>query len=255
MIVARRLKELSDRGEEACLVTVVESDRQEFPPGTKTLVFADGITEGTLPEGEAAARLIQLAGEALTRNKRHLAELAPGLRVFIDVLSPETRLLICGAGHIAVPLARFAREVGFHVTVLDDRPDFANSSRFPDCEILAEDFAPALQRLPLGLNTYAVVITRGHEHDFECLSEILRKNTAYAGLIGSRRRVEIVKSELREKSISPGPIDQLFTPVGLPIGAESPAEIALCIAAELVAVRRLGKDAAWKIRGDGSARS
>ena len=186
MSIARRLEDLLNRGKTVCLVTAIQSDHPEFPPGAKALFLPDGSREGTAPPAELAERLAQVAREALACRKKHLTELAPGLRVFIDVLAPEARLLICGAGHIAVPLARFAREIGFHVTVLDDRPDFANASRFPGCEVLVEDFAPALRRLPLGPDTYAVVITRGHEHDFECLSEILPKETAYVGLVRIR---------------------------------------------------------------------
>ncbi len=239
-----------DQGETVCLVTAVQSDRSEFPPGAKTLFLRDGSMEGTIPPGEFVERLRQLAKEALDRGKKHLAELAPTLRVFIDVISPEAKLLICGAGHIAIPLARFAREIGFNVMVLDDRPDFANSSRFPGCEVLLDDFAPALRRLPLDPDTYVVVITRGHEHDLECLSEILPRETAYVGLIGSRRRVGFVKIELGEQGIPAERIESLYTPIGLPIGAKSPAEIALCIAAELVAVRREGNRTAREIRGE-----
>lgn len=254
MIDVGRLKDLLNRGKTVCLVTAIQSERPEFPPGAKALFLPDGSSEGTVPPGELAERLAQLAREAMACKKKNLTKIAPGLRVFIDVLTPEARLLICGAGHIAVPLALFAREVGFSVTVLDDRPDFANTSRFPGCEVLVEDFAPALRRLPLGSDTYAVVITRGHEHDFECLLEILPKETAYVGLIGSRRRVEFVKLELRGRGIPVARLDLLYTPIGLPIGAESPAEIALCIAAELVAARRLGNAAAREVRGEGRIR-
>ncbi len=250
MSITEHLKNLLDVGKTVCLVTAIQSDRPEFPPGAKALFLPDGSIEGTVPPVELTEPLAQLAREALTSKKKQITELAPGLRVFIDVLAPEARLLICGAGHIAVPLALFAREVGFSVTVLDDRPDFANTSRFPRCEVLVEDFTPALRGLPLGSDTYVVVITRGHEHDFECLLEILPKETAYVGLIGSRRRVEFVKLELRRKGIPAPCLDLLHTPIGLPIGAESPEEIALCIAAELVAARRLGNVATRRVQGE-----
>jgi xanthine dehydrogenase accessory factor len=243
-----RLRDLLNHGETVCLATAIQSDRPEFPPGAKALFLRDGSKEGTLPPGELAGRLGCMAKEALARKKRGLAELAPGLRIFFDVISPEARLLICGAGHIAAPLALFGREVGFRVTVLDDRPDFATSSRFPGCEVLVEDFGSALRRLPLGSETYVVVITRGHEHDLECLSEILLKETAYVGLIGSRRRVGFVKVALAEQGIPAERIDRLYTPIGLPIGAESPGELALAIAAELVAVRRGGEAMARDVR-------
>jgi xanthine dehydrogenase accessory factor len=139
--------------------------------------------------------------------------------------------------------------VGFHVTVLDDRPDFAHPPRFPDCAVMAEDFTPALRVMPLGSSTYVVVITRGHEHDTDCLTEILKKEAAYVGLIGSRRRVRIVLDMLAEAGIPDERLKKVFTPIGLPIGADSPEEIALSIVSELVCVRRKGSTQARALRG------
>ena len=157
-------------------------------------------------------------------------------------------MLVCGAGLIAVPLARFAREVGFKVSVLDDRADFANSTRFPNCDVITEEFSIALRDFPITLSTYVVVITRGHEHDADCLLEILKKDTAYIGLIGSRRRVRFVLEMLEKKGIPKNRLQEVFTPIGTPIGAESPGEIALSIAAELVCVRRKGPHQARLLR-------
>jgi xanthine dehydrogenase accessory factor len=251
MTTARRIAELLAAGETVCIAKVVQSDRGDYPAGTATVFLRDGTNLGDDPPADLVGGLRDLAAEALSRKKRELKEVVPGLRIFLDVLAPEVKLLICGAGHIAIPLARFAREVGFQVTVLDDRPDFANTTRFPGCEVLAEDFAPTLRRMALGSDTFAVVITRGHEHDLECLAEILPKETAYVGLIGSRRRVGFVKTALAQQGIATERIEKLYTPIGLPIGAESPAEIALCIAAELVAVRRRGREGARIARGEG----
>lgn len=250
MDLSQRVVELLGQGETICVATVVQTNDPELASGAKFLFRRGAPPEGDPPAGALGERLSELAEEALGRKKRHLKELAPGVRVFFDVLSPEVKLLICGAGHIAVPLARFAREVGFHVTVLDDRPDFASPTRFPGCDVVAEDFAPTLRALTLGSDTFAVVITRGHEHDLECLLEILPKDTAYVGLIGSRRRVGFVKIALEQQGIPAEKLNRLHAPIGLPIGAESPAEIALCIAAELVAVRRKGTDGARAVRGE-----
>ena len=126
------------------------------------------------------------------------------------------------------------------MTVLDDRPDFADQQRFPGCEVIAEDFIPALRRIPLNGATFIVIITRGHEHDTECLTEIIPHETAYIGLIGSRRRVSFVLELLAQKGIPAQRLADVCTPIGIPIGAESPEEIALSIAAELVCVRRKG---------------
>jgi len=243
-----RARELLEAGDAFCLATVLASPDPALPAGRKALVLGDGTVEGSLGTAAADAEFRDLALAALARRRKGTVELAGGLRLFLDVLAGEAALLVCGAGHIAVPLATFARRVGFAVTVLDDRPDFARPDRFPGCTVLAEDFVAALRRLPLGDSTYVVVITRGHEHDAECLAEVLPKPTAYVGLIGSRRRVRFVLEMLGKQGVPSPRLDQVFTPIGVPLGAESPEEIALSIAAELVCVRRKGPGQARALR-------
>lgn len=244
-----RLIELMEAGKPFCAATVVASERQGLPAGTGAVVTAAGAVEAAgWPAGlKAALRAAALA--ALADKESRTVEVAPGLLVFLDAALPAASLLICGAGHIARPLARFAVEAGFSVTVLDDRPDFAARARFPGCEVIAGEFRKELRAMPLGPAAYAVVITRGHEHDTECLEEILPKRTAYVGLIGSRRRVGFVLKTLgEEKGIPKRRLAGVFTPIGVPIGGGSPEEIALSIAAELVCVRRRGAAAARALR-------
>ena len=248
MNLIARVNELLKKGESFCLATVIVSDAAQIPSGLKTIVFADGSMEGELGDESLDLSIRNLALAALKAKKRHTIELEGGIRLFFDILSSEATLLVCGAGHIAVPLARFARVVGFKVTVLDDRADFANPFRFPDCTVIAEDFTIALRDMPLSAATYVVVITRGHEHDVDCLLEILKKDTAYIGLIGSRRRVQFVLEMLEAKGISKKRLQEVFTPIGTPIGAESPEEIAISIIAELVCVRRKGPHQARALR-------
>lgn len=249
MDIYRRIAERLGAGDDFCLATVVSSDDPTAPLGTKALVGRDGAVEGTLGEASVDRALAERAPAALRRRARGTVELRPGVRVFLDVLEGEARLVICGAGHIALSLARFAREVGFSVTVLDDRPDFAAPARFPGCEVLCGDFAATLEGLRLGPASYAVVVTRGHAHDTECLAAVLPKETAYVGLIGSRRRIRFVRDDLARQGISAARLQDLFAPIGLPLGGEAPEEIALAIAAEIVAVRRRGAEGARALRG------
>lgn len=244
--VFSRITDLLAAGETFCLATVVEGSDL----GRHAVVRRDGTLDGGLGSPDLDLPLREAAAEALRRRGPRLAELAPGVRVFLDILCPEARLVICGAGHIALPLSRFAKDLGFAVTVVDDRPDFAEPSRFPGCHVIADDFVDALRGLSLGPSTYVVVITRGHEHDSECLAEVLPRETAYVGMIGSRRRGRIVLEGMGRQGIPRERLDEVFTPIGLPIGAESPAEIALAIAAELVAVRRRGSDGAKAVRAE-----
>ena len=248
MNIIARLNQLIEKGEPLCLATVIASKNPRIAVGGKAIVMGDGSMEGNLGTGQSDLRLRDLALTSLNEKKSRAIDMEDGVRVFFDVLSSENRLLVCGAGHIAVPLARFCREIGFKVSVLDDRADFANSTRFPECDVITEEFSIALRDFPMTLSTYVVVITRGHEHDAECLLEILSKDTAYIGLIGSRRRVRFVLEMLEKKGIPKKRLQEVFTPIGTPIGAETPEEIALSIAAELVCVRRKGSHQARLLR-------
>jgi xanthine dehydrogenase accessory factor len=248
MDIIARVHELIEKGETFCLATVVESIRLDCPAGSKMIIYRDGSVDGSIGFGLAVSALRAAAMHTLTENKKGIVEIKDGLRVFLDVLSSEARLIVCGAGHIAVPLVRFAADVGFQITVLDDREDFANAERFPGCDIIAENFSQALRGLRFGPSTYVVIITRGHEHDVDCLTEVLLKENAYVGLIGSRRRVRFVLDWLEKKGFAPQRLQEVFTPIGIPIGAESPEEIALAIVAELVCVRRKGSLQARALR-------
>jgi xanthine dehydrogenase accessory factor len=240
MIGIPNISDILAEGKVFCLATVVVSARPDVPVGQKAIVWPDGRMEGGFGGTRFDETVRGLAMKALAAERGDTVEIGEGVHAFLDILSPQMKLLICGAGHIAMPLARFAREVGFGVTVLDDRPDFAHPLRFPGCEVIAEDYVVALRNMPLGPSSYVVVITRGHEHDSECLAEILLKATTYVGLIGSHRRIRFVLEGLGRKGIPGDRYEDVFTPIGIPIGSESPEEIALSIAAELVCVRRRG---------------
>jgi xanthine dehydrogenase accessory factor len=248
MNIVARVNELINKGESFCLATVIASELSHMPEGLKIIVLADGSMEGKLEGDQLNLSLRKLAMAALADKKSGTAEIEGGVRLFLDILSSEASLLVCGAGHIAIPLARFANEVGFRITVIDDRSDFAHPARFPNCTVVAENFTLALQNMPLGPSSFVVIITRGHEHDVDCLNEILQKDTAYVGLIGSRRRVHFVLKGLEKSGFDRQRLNDIFTPIGIPIGAESPEEIALSIVSELVCVRRKGSSQARSLR-------
>ena len=248
MDIASRIVSLLEEEKTFCLATVIESGDREIKPGNKAIVLEDGSMEGSLGHESLDQKLGDLSPTLLKEKKSSTIHLEKSVRVFINILSSETKLLICGGGHIAIPLAQFAQRVGYRVTVLDDRPDFAHPSRFPDCSVIAKDFAEALREMSLDPSTFVVVITRGHEHDVDCLVEVLKKEAAYVGLIGSRRRVRIVLEVLERTGIPRERLKSVFTPIGIPIGAESPEEIALSIVSELVCVRRKGPQQARALR-------
>jgi xanthine dehydrogenase accessory factor len=163
-----------------------------------------------------------------------------GTSILFEPYFPESRLIVLGGGHIAKPLVEFGSKVGFSVTVVDDRPMFANQQRFPDAEkVICESFTNCFTQLNLNESSFVVIVTRGHRHDFNCLKQVLNYNTAYTGMIGSRRRVKIVKEQLLQECYPAELIKKVNAPIGLEIGAVTPEEIAISIIAQVISYRRL----------------
>ena len=243
-----RVNELISASQSFCLATIVSSSASHIIPGNKIIVYDNGSCEGSAGEKQLDAAICNSALQAFAENKKQLIEVRQGIKVFFDIIAERIKLVICGAGHIAVPLAQFTCRLGFAVTVIDDRQKYANQARFEGCKVIADNFISAIQKAHIDQSSYIVIITRGHEHDAECLAEILPLETGYVGLIGSHRRVRFVREMLLKQGVSAERLNDVFAPIGLPIGAESPEEIALSIAAELVCIRRKGSEWANNLR-------
>jgi len=154
------------------------------------------------------------------------------------VYSPLARLVVCGGGHISRPLVEMAALLDFVITVIDDRPLFANEERFPEAaEVICSPFDQALSSLVLTRHTYAVIVTRGHRHDAMCVRQLIAADLAYLGMIGSRRRVSEMREVLLAEGVDAERVASLYAPIGLGIGAETPAEIAVSILAEIIGVK------------------
>jgi len=163
-----------------------------------------------------------------------------GLTVIENYL-PRPRMIILGGGHIALALTQMAKACDFHVTVFDDRPMFANDARFPAAdEVICDDFSNLFERLRIRKSDYVVIVTRGHKHDFECIEGVLKGEApAYTGMIGSRRRIAIVMKQLSDAGYAKDRLDDVYSPIGLRIGAVTPAEISVSIMAEIIEVKRV----------------
>ena len=220
--------------------------------GAKMLVFADGRTVGTIGggcyENEAIgkARLaIQDGGSQLLHfelNDDFAQEngLICGGRmdVHIDPLLPDPMLYVIGAGHVGFQLARIAAEAGFRLHVVDDREKFANAERFPGAEITVDSIPEWLHRAELPASAFVVILTRGHQHDLDAMRALAARDLRYLGLIGSRAKVARIYEALLAEGLPPACLERIHAPIGLDIGAVTPAEIAVSILAELIATRR-----------------
>lgn len=191
-----------------------------------------------MSDGIRAAFAVCLA--AAEEGRVSSLSLTAGEQRYLRRFEPEERLILLGGGHIAVPLCKMASLLGFRVTVVDDRAVFANRARFPDAErVLCDGFAHGIDALAIRETDYICVITRGHRWDADCLRQILvGRYPSYLGMIGSKRRVTALLALLREEGCDAEKLAEIHTPIGLKIGAETPAEIAVSICAELVQHRR-----------------
>lgn len=162
-----------------------------------------------------------------------------GIRIYRERIGGRKKLYICGGGHVSMPIIRIGKMIGFTVTVLEDRPKFADNARAAGADrVFCEPFGDGLARITGDEDSWFVIVTRGHRYDTECLECILRKRHAYVGMMGSRRRVAIVKDQLHQKGVSRELLDSVHTPIGLKIGAETPEEIAVSIMAEIIQVKK-----------------
>lgn len=161
-----------------------------------------------------------------------------GERVFAELLCNEKKMVICGAGHVSMPVIEIAKMLGFHVTAIDDREQFVqNALDHGADEGICSGFEEALTDIPGDPDTFFIIVTRGHMSDSECLLSTVNKPHAYIGMIGSRRKVGLVKQMLADNGIPQDVIDSVHTPIGLAIGAETPEEIAVAILAEIIEVK------------------
>ena len=251
--LAHAVSELLARGERAALATVVRtagSTPQEA--GARLLRYEDGRTLGTVGGGRIEQVVLEALEQALRETAprtvswdlgRDLGMCCGGrMEVFIEPLDGSARLIVFGAGHVACATARLAQRIGFRVVVVDEREDLNTEERFPGCTRLASACDEALRELEPCTTDWMLVMTHDHRLDEEALAAALTRPHRYIGMIGSRRKVLRIfaRIEARRGTLS---LERVFAPVGLDLGALGPEEIAVAIAAELIALRH-GRSAA-----------
>jgi xanthine dehydrogenase accessory factor len=157
----------------------------------------------------------------------------------VEPLVPPVTVYIFGGGHIGARLVPLCHLLGFRTVVVDDRAEFASRDRFPLAGdvIAAPSFDRIIDDLPIGEDSYVVIVTRGHGGDQAILRQVLRRRPGYIGMIGSRRKRGLIFEQLAREGCTPDDLSRVHCPIGLPVGAETPEEIAVSIAAELIAAR------------------
>ena len=240
--VAGALRMALDEARPICVVTVVESGRADVEPGARLVVSAEGeLHRGSLGTPDTDSAAVAAAREALAAERSEVRHLGEDLRAFVEVLEPPLRLLICGAGHDAVPLVRGAASLGWGAVVVDDRAAFLSEDRYPGAagfslvdepgEIAGLEIADA--------RTYAVVMTHNYLRDRAYLRGLLSTPVRYIGMLGPAARTERILMDLAEAGlvISPDDRARIHGPAGLDLGSEGPEEIAQSIVSEIIAAR------------------
>lgn len=254
------------QGSVAAMATLIEAANAATNVGAKLLVSDSGATSQTagtlgnealdLAVSDQAARFLESRTDLRVFQVK---EFAPALtewsdaKILFERIQAEPRLVICGAGHVGASLAKLAGLMGYRSTLIDDRVEFVARQNFQEKNIelvAAEDWSEAVRAaVGNGHGVSVAIVTRGHSEDEQCLRAVIPIDVDYIGLIGSKRRTNIVLQRLRENGAAEESLEKVHAPVGLDIGAVTPEEVALAIMAEIVAVRRGGKGgalSAWR---------
>lgn len=251
--VFEALTNLKKAGEMAALAIVIRTEGSApRRAGAKMVILKDGKTIGTLGGGDLENKIIEEAITAMKQGKPRITtstlDVEKGnldmmcggtVEVYIDPLLPSEKLVIFGAGHITRALAPMMKRMGFLVSVVDDSRDLLRTEFFPDMEdVHIQDMAAFAGGLSSDTKTYIVVLSRGFSRDKAVLGQLLMKEFKYIGMIGSQRKMGAMLMELKKEGITEESFSMLKSPVGLDIGAETPEEIAISIAGEIIAVKK-----------------
>jgi xanthine dehydrogenase accessory factor len=257
--ITKAITRLLDAGTIAAIVTVVAGADNI---GAKLLVEDKGKTLGTSGNEQLDQLISRRVWQFLESREEtkliSVGEFAPDVSfskvlLLFERLQPLPHLIVCGAGHVGAALAKLGAFVGYRTTLIDDRAEFVTPDRFSHHEIelvVAEDWSNSVRKATgNGKGVAIAVVTRGHHQDEECMQAIMSSAPDYVGLIGSRRRTNIVLENLRTNGVPEEQLRNIRAPIGLDIGAVSPEEVALAIIAEIVAERRGGRGgslSAWR---------
>ncbi len=229
----RTVNELFQSGGSGTLITLVRDDADALAPDTRMLVKKDGTVVGTIP-------LVKLPEHA---TRAHLLESEGTYKsLFLEPVVQNPELLLFGGGHISTFVSPLAKTIGFQVSVIDDLSEFANRERFPQAdEIYDMSYQDAFEKIVITGASYIVIVTRGHRGDKEVLEMALnsRVSPAYIGMIGSIRKRDTIYEALKKNGTSQQTLDNVYSPIGLDIGAQTPEEIAVSIIAEIIQVKAI----------------
>jgi len=253
--IMEKLTKYIEKGQDIALITITNAEGSS-PRGVGSMMLVDAegrLLEGTIGGGAVEERAKQDGAACIKRgvsktihyelnlsNDEKALHMACGgnVDVFFKVFKGQDELVIVGAGHVGDKLSKMAHILGYHIAVIDERPDCANEEKFPEADILkVGEIGEILENHPVSDKTSIVIITHGHKYDQIALEKVINSSARYIGMIGSRNKVSLCFENMTEKGFSKEALSRVHTPIGLDIGGETPEEIAVAIIAEIQAVK------------------
>jgi len=234
----QRLRQL---GQKAALATVVRipSAGSSFRT-SKLLIREDGSRLGSIGS-DAIEADVWAAAESVIREEKSRIMKFETAEIFIEPILPVPKIIIFGAGHIAIQVSKIATIAGFRSSIVDDRPEFASRERFPEADkIICGTLEEAAVQFQADENTYVIIVTRDNQEDKHVLRWAVQTNARYVGMIGGKAKIESITAELEREGISRERLERVNMPIGLDIGAVLAEEIAVAIVAEVIHNRREG---------------
>jgi xanthine dehydrogenase accessory factor len=241
--IYQEVLKIKQKGGSAILATLISLDHSSVKgQGLKVLLRPSGEKVGTLLHSEPLERRVLSEGECLFEEKKPKVLVVDlgyqKAEILLEPIISEPTVYVFGAGHVSQQVSPLAKRVQFRVVVIDDRTMFANRERFPEAdEIIVSEFEKCFDRLSVDESSYIVIVTRGHLYDRYVLEQAVQTRARYIGMIGSKRKIQMLYQNLMEQGISKESLDRVYAPIGLEIHSETPEEIAVSIVAELIKVR------------------
>jgi len=234
---------VTQKGGVGLIATVIDPDRWHHGEVPKMFVGRDGQQIGSLPGIQGFKDILLAKMDQILRSRQPVVlpiqdDRRNQVEFFVEPVVSNPALYVFGGGHVSKQIVPLASRVGFHVVVIDDRREFADTKNFPDAgEVHQFPFEGVMEKLPVDESSFLIIVTRGHMNDKIVLSQALRTKAMYIGMIGSSRKRKIIYEKLLEEGFTQGDLSKVSSPIGIDIGAETPEEIGVSIVAELIKVR------------------
>jgi xanthine dehydrogenase accessory factor len=235
--VVRDLARAADGGPPLAITTLLRRDGRDVAFGGRAFVDAEGRIAGTLGDSITDERAATAAATQLPHGTPRVVALDEKRDLLIDPVAGRPQLVVAGGGHVALAIARQATLLDFDVTILEDRPEFADPRRFSGARVIEGDVPASLAALDYSWSSFIVIATRGHKMDADCVLAAVKTRARYIGVLGSRRKTVLIEKMLRDEGVDEARIQAIHAPVGLDLGGRTPAEIALAVLAEITRQR------------------